>query len=252
MTEQPVRNQVRTDIVTLTLEFKTERLKKELESLCNTVLSAFRLPAYRLLCCFDDENTQWQQSNPGVYGIQTSVIGSGDALTPWVKSYLIGLDGEFAFDNVIYVPGTVYSAQPVSFTLIFAHELQHFVQNCQHKKEYDASSLLKQHFASFGHPDDFRVWDFPHERDAMMISKQIAEKVFGEQTVSAFIANEAKTLDCKKKELWNFYRDLHPSGFDFLTETRRMVENYRPRLLSLEESSRETLSVDFSVSEWWK
>ena len=136
-----------------------------------------------------------------ILGLHTPVEGSDpeNCLPPWVASLFTrkNKDGDFEFDNLIYVPGTTYSIQPVSFALIFAHELRHFSQCCEQRKALDDCTLILNQLESFWRAAGIRKWDFPHEYDAMMFSKCVAEAVCGESTVSAFLKGETEAGDPK-------------------------------------------------------
>ena len=227
------------------LKFKTRRLRA-LRPQCDVVLKEFRLPAGKLLCCFDDEDPSWLHSQKcyGAFkGFHIPVSGVRPGLLPrWVREHLFGSDYLSKFDNLIYIPETEYSTLPESFALIFAHELQHFVQYCEQRKAYDACVLLHKHLISVS---AIKSWDFPHERDAMMVSKHVAKKALGTSAV------EAKLGDPDKEELLKFYLSQSPSGFDFLAATQRWVEQHKPLLLSLDHSEVEPLGLDFTVEKWW-
>jgi hypothetical protein len=227
------------------LKFKTEHLNKKWNSLCKDVLNQFRLPPnLRLICCFDDENPKELHLHGDVCGFHAPVAGAR-LLPPWVTP-LLRKGGKFVFDNLIYIPGTQYSTQMVSFVLIFAHELQHFIQYDQNRKVYEANVLLHEHLTSFEQDIQTKVWEIPYDLEAMIVSRHVAEKVLGRTAVATFVEAETNVSAGNKKELWEFYRN------PIFAETRPLVEQYKPQLLILKQRRHKSFEVDFNLSEWWR
>jgi hypothetical protein len=109
--------------------FKSHALETEFKQLCNRVLSQFsQLPAYKLLCYIDDEVPDSLPATHGTFnGLHVPIRGSG-RWPAHVEQWFYTDDYDFAFDNLIYIPRTIYLADPVAFVIILAHEFQHFVQ----------------------------------------------------------------------------------------------------------------------------
>jgi hypothetical protein len=150
----------------------------------------------------------------------------------------------FAFDNVIYLRGRTCAA-PASAIITLAHELQHFVQYGQAPKVFAANALLYHHLRTFDPASELEAWDIPHERDAMTVSKTVAEAVIGPEAVSIYARSQVVAeID---PHYWQCFQGLSSSvQIDLLWETRPLVEKYRPKLLSLNQTK-----VDFSEAEWW-
>ncbi len=104
------------------LEFKSSSLRTKLKPLCDKVLKEFQqLPVLRLLCYFDDENPELLQRQFGQFtGIHTPIIGAG-TWPPYISEYFLEPDGDFAFDNLIYVPKTIHIEEKIPFVITFSH-----------------------------------------------------------------------------------------------------------------------------------
>ena len=233
------------------LVFRSSELKGTLKPWCNKVLKEFQqLPPLRLLCYFDDQNPESLHRQFGEFtSVHTPVIGSGT----WpdnVKRLFFASDGTFAYDNLIYVPGTRYSQEKVPFVMTFAHELQHFVQWGFARKVYKANALLFQNLLSFEPTTNAKPWDIPYNREAMIVSKRVAEAVCEADKVREFI--DAQILDSErsnnisKNELWRCFRSLPSSRtYDLRHETDVLVQKYRSQLSEL------GTKIDFASSKWW-
>ncbi len=223
--------------------FKTKDLRTTLEADCLRVLEHFELPAHRLLCFFDDEDPPcFAQRFPGGYrGFHMPVRGSG-YFPPYVT--FLDSDGDLAFDNVIYLRGRTCAVR-TSAIITFAHELQHFVQYGQAQKVFAANVLLYHHMRAFDPTSELEAWDIPHERDAMTVSKRVADAVIGPEAVSVYARSQ---IDAEiDPHYWEYFQGLSSSlQIDLLRETRPLVEKYRPKLLGLNQTR-----VDFSAPEWW-
>ena len=207
---------------TLHLEFKTPSLRAKLRRLCNGVVEQFlKLPSLRLLCYFDDEYpeelrqqlTLWGVTTPFT-GIHTPIIGSG-TLPNYVRRLFFDYSsGDFAFDNLIYLPGTKYVEDDVALVIVFAHELQHFVQWGFARKVSQASTLLYWNLAQFDPNTDLKPWQLPNNVDAMIVAMRVAETVCGTEAVRAFVDKQVAEgkveKNISKTELWTWVRTLSP------------------------------------------
>jgi hypothetical protein len=109
-----------------------------------------------------------------------------------------------------------------------------------------SNTLLYQHLLTFEPTTAAKVWDIPHEQDAMIVSKRVAEVVVGTDVVSAHAAS--RIADKDDVLYWKYFGSL-PSArsFDLLKETIPWVDRYWPQLVGLRQSA-----VDFSRVEWWQ
>ncbi|MBZ5509578.1 MAG: hypothetical protein LAN70_00255 [Acidobacteriia bacterium] len=217
----------------IALKFKSAVLKEKVEPLCQRVLSYFQLPDYKLLSYIDDEiPPDLPRLHASSSGIHTPIFGGG-RWPHYVEEWFYTREKEFAFDNLIYIPGTKYIGDPVTFTMIFAHELQHFMQYGQSRLAYKVNCIL------FGNVGEFdrgaMAWDIPYERDAMIASKRVIEAEFGtpavQQSVEKQIADTNANGNFSKKEVWNFLNTLSSAAdYDWREETCRLIQRYRPYL----------------------
>lgn len=219
---------------TVKFAFKTPALKAELELWCKQILHGFsELPPYRLLCYVDDGLPGLFPATLGTFhGLHVPIRGSG-RWPSYVEELFLTDDYEFAFDNIIYIPGSVFIHDPITFVMILAHEFQHFVQYGQSTKFSEVNNILLNHVGKFD--PDARRWDIPYERDAMIVSKRVATAQFGTKALEKMVQQQTASAnaasDFSKKELWMFIGNLHVSNkYDWREETRQLVTKYRPQL----------------------
>ena len=226
-------------------------LQSKLQPLGEEVLKRFpSLPRLRLLCYFDDQNPEWLQGQFGEFtGIHTPVIGGG-TWPEYVSRLFFASSGEFAADHLIYIPNSRYLQQQVPFVIVFAHEVQHFVQAGLMPKIAKANTLLLWNLARFDPTTHLRPWELPNNCEAMIVAKRVAESICGEAAVRDFVLAQIdqgkKQNNASKTQLWQWVSTLTSStSYDLLMETDRLVQKYRPQLQGLDSS------VDFSKARWW-
>jgi hypothetical protein len=172
------------------------------------------------------------------------VEGSG-RFPPYIERLFFDSSGGLAFDNVIYLRGSTCTTG-TGAVITFAHELQHFMQCENAHKVYVANTLLYKHLPSFEPGHATNPWDIPHEQDAMMVSKRVAEAVVGPDAVSSHAVSRIAAED--DVLYWKYFQGLsRPASFDLLEQTIPWVDKYRAQLLRLQQSE-----VDFSKPEWWR
>lgn len=233
---------------TVEFAFKSSTLQAEREPLCKRVLSRFQqLPVYKLLCYIDDEIPSYlpaldylPATSRAFSGLHVPIRGGGN----WphhVQEWFYTSEHEFAFDNLIYIPGTKHATDPVTFVMILAHEFQHFVQYGESETAWKVHDILFRNVGRFD--PSAMVWDIPDERDAMIVSKGVTEDEFGTQAVQQLMEREIDDANTNrnisKKEVWTFLSGLSSAVvYNWREETSRLVEKYRPHLeasLSSEE-----------------
>ena len=72
-----------------------------------------------------------------------------------------------------------------------------------------ANTLLYQNLLSFDPTLDAKPWDIPAEREAMIVSKSVAESLMGQRAVMQFA--EAQIAANNDVEKWKFFMSLTPS-----------------------------------------
>jgi hypothetical protein len=236
------------------LVFKTDDLESDRKATCLRVLDQFQLPDLRLLCYFDDENPEsLRPLGEFLCGLHAPVLGSGDLFLP---SYVNGCffnysSGDIRFDNLVYLCGRA-TATDTGTVITLAHEIQHFVQYGKMRKIATANTLLYQNLRSFEPELNAKPWDIPAEREAMIVSKRIAENLLGVHTVAKLAKEQIAAGSDGPK--WEFFLGLTASdACNLLEETDRLVRKYRPQLMDLMASpcSWAFESLDFSRVDWW-
>ena len=238
-------------------EFRSSDLKTELKPLCDRVLRQFsKFPPLRLLCFVDNEDFESLQQQgffegmpAPVMGIHTPIIGGG-TWPNYISNHFLDSRGEFAFDDLIYIPQSKYLRQEVAFTIILAHELQHFVQRGFAPRISEANALLLWNLADFDPMTTLQPWGLPNNREAMIVAKRVAEAVCGKEAVKSFcdtqLEDGKRNNNSSKTQLWLWVRSLQQSAsYDLIKETDQLVQKYKPQLQDLKSD------IDFSTSNWW-
>ena len=232
-------------------EFTAPSLKAKLQPWCNKALKQFpELPPLRLLCFFDHNQPEWlQRQMSGFTGIHTPIIGSG-TWPSYVSRLFFNPDGDFAYDDLIYIPKTQYIEQQVPFVIVFAHEMQHFIQRGFTPKISKANALLLWNLIKFDPTTELKPWELPNNREAMIIAIRVAEVVCGKKAVKDFVKAQIEdgrsSQNISKAHLWEWANTLKPSiSYDVLKETDQLVQQYRSQLQTLKSD------IDFSKTKWW-
>jgi hypothetical protein len=157
----------------------------------------------------------------------------------------VPFDETIAFDNLIYIRDSTCRDSEVGFATTYAHELQHFVQHGYTPDLSQVNSVLYQNLKQF-EPDRIAS-DIPHEREANIVSKRVAEALCGVETVRAYAEEQVLFMEqmgeMEQKARWIFFRDVSPSvTYNLLDETLPFVEKYRHHL---------NFGVDTERQEWW-
>ena len=144
--------------------------------------------------------------------------------------------GQLAFDDFIYMHGST-SYDSLSLTMTLAHELQHFVQHESAISLWAANSLVPKLpndvIATLG-----LTWcDIPHECEARIVSKRIAEGLFGgartDQHIEAKIGQRVTDADAAD---WECIRRLDTSvPYDLDAETGLLFARLKPYRQDLEK-----------------
>jgi hypothetical protein len=74
------------------------------------------------------------------------------------------------------------------------------------------------------------MWDTPAEREAIIVSKSVAQAILGAEVVKEFV--EAQIVDGSDREEWEFFRAPSSSAScNILSETDSLAKKYRPQLV---------------------
>lgn len=242
------------------LVFRDESRRGELEPLCTAVLEHYPLASQPLCCVFDDEErddftSAFTESYCGFfYPIAQFGFRNGGFPWPWqiesnVKEVWTELENGGPFLNVALVYIRKKTSDRATGTAItFAHELQHLMQYLNHYKAWRAYGWLETVTRS----ENSVPWFFPTEYEAQLVSKRVAEAVLGLDEVARYTSERIEAGDDPHK--WQFFQELDVSQhYDFVDQTRRMVERYRGKLDALyREQPRGDSEPDFTRAVWWE
>jgi hypothetical protein len=194
------------------LAYKTPEMEEQFRQLCTEILAEFRLPNRRLLCFFDDAEHEALHKLHGDFdGIHVEVgpRGIGNVWPRYVQEHLGMTQPRAAFDNLIYIPGRKYAKRRDSLALIFAHEVQHFLQSTDEPTVYSINCKIAERLDIF---TQLKPWNIPHETDAMQRSKQVGNALLGNDAVDAFtteqIEDATNSNNSSKLALWQFFQRL--------------------------------------------
>jgi hypothetical protein len=198
--------------------------REQREEAARRVLARFerRLPDIPVLCFFDDED--WQTlRGPGMAANRGVYFRKRDVLFRELPAYVheCTTDG---FEDFIYLHGSTCS-KDVALAMTFAHELQHFGQHGQVRPLWAANTLAFQTLLHMGRRDfeslGIRACDIPHEREARIVAKQVAEHLFGSLAVGQHIAAKMKeNVTDQDAADWSCIQDIVTAApYDLAAET---------------------------------
>jgi len=234
----------------------SEEFEKSLKPLCERIESHFRFPAKRLCRYFATSDDSYLRQMCGEHFRGFHVPRSAcPTLPPYlVHSFYrpfdpfkcdVPFEETIAFDNLIYIRESTCREGGLGFALTYAHELQHFVQQGDTPTHSAVNSALYQNLKQF-EPDTIAT-SIPHEREANIVSKRIAEMLFGTDAVAEYAQNQIQFMeqvgDAEQKARWVFFRDVPSSTvYNLLAETIPFVEKYRNVI---------DFGVDTEKPQWW-
>jgi hypothetical protein len=233
-----------------TLKIKSDDLvvRSQRETTATRVIAHFgnQLPELRLLCFFDD--IDWQplkdyfgEANRGFYGpIKENPL----TWPPWPDYVANYIFVDFpawllkrAFDHIIYLHGSTCDNE-IGLTMTFAHELQHFVQHSSVLNLWAQNSLIQHLPKSVIKTLGLKWSDIPIEREARIVSKRIAENLFGFEPVRQHIDTKiSRAVNADDAADWRFVQGLVASNPpQHLTyETRLIFKRLKDHRLDLEK-----------------
>jgi len=227
---------------TIWVKCHDEVLRAEREALAGKVIGEFSLPTGARLGCFLDD-IDWERfkndhgrSNRGIHVPTTNVPQCPNLLEFNWPDYVaraitfpdeLGLD-EYVCDNVIYLHGSTCLSR-VGLTMTLAHELQHFLQHANHWQEWAWNSIIVRLTEEEFMGTRIYPWDLPIEREARIVSKQVAEKICGAQPVELYVDERVrKTVDQNDRSDWQFVQTLRDSRpYELANENRELIQGLR-------------------------
>jgi hypothetical protein len=207
---------------------------------CRRVLEHLHLQLSELdLLCFIDEeivddidfegrkNAILGVANRGVFvhDVNLALATGAPPLPSYVKTCLRSTNGENLFQKLIFVHGSACEPEE-SLIITFSHELQHYLQRRNEPQASAADMRLRGLLQNWQ--------EHPSEHEAMLVSKQVATALCGEDLVSQYAESRIE-LSKKNQQSWHgdllrweFFRDLSiSSNYEFASEVAKLVEKHR-------------------------
>ena len=227
----------------------------DLKPLCQQIEAQFQLPTNRRLCRyfarFDDT---WLLQCIGENFRGVHIPYSARRISPELQRHFfheqigfssnVTFEETIAFDNLIYIRAST-CADKTGFVTTYAHELQHFVQHGTMPRLWTVNNALYGNLKRL-EPSSIAT-DVPSEREANIVSKQVAEVVCGVEEVRRFAEDRVSFMgrmsEGDEKARWEFFRDVPTSiKYDYQADTLRLVEKYKAVL---------DFGIDLNQPEWW-
>jgi hypothetical protein len=230
----------------------------KLKPLCLEVEKHFQLPAHRLYRYFARTDDLSLEGPPmrlgrhyrGFHAPLSDRIGLPKYLFDCFFHPLdnfpepVPFEEMVAFDNLIFIRQST-CLDVTGCVTTYAHELQHFMQHGHTPRLAAVNSDLYCQLKPI-EPTAVTT-DVPHEREANIVSKRVAEAVCGVDAVRAFAEEQIRFMEQvgepEQMARWVFFRDV-PSAirYDLLEATLPLVERYRTRI---------KFRVDVNEPGWW-
>ena len=215
-----------------------------LKPLCLRVDGFFDLPPrriYRYFATFNDSGLTHQ--SPDLRGLHQSFDREEvNRLPAYLRDcfYLsdeergrLPLDRPFeklvAFDDLIYITPQV-CLDPISCVITYAHELQHLLQNHCHPDSMKDSKVLRANLGKWD--SEATDIDIPSEVDATIVSKRVAEAMYGTEEVGKFAKHQlflirTGNIGKSQRKKWQFFLKVSSNTeYDFVAETKGMIARY--------------------------
>jgi len=229
--------------------------RSALKPLCQRVESYFKLPSKRLYRYFAVKDDTYLAGVMGRHfrGFHIPLAGRNDLpdylrdcfFVPFEKfDQSMTFEQMVAFDNLIYIRRETCS-DTIGCVITYAHELQHFTQHGYTPRLWAVNTALYNDLEAFD--ATAAPIDIPHEREANIIAKRVAEEILGVEAVRKYAEEQIKLMEAADEPAqaarWKFFRDV-PSftKYDLLAATVPFVEKYKGRI---------DFRVDVSHPEWW-
>jgi hypothetical protein len=215
----------------------TKANEDKLKPLCLQVESHFVLPPKRLCRYFATSDDKYLRARNGEHYRGFLVPYSSRQSLPiyLLKCFFdesksdAPFDETVAFDYLIYIRDSTCRDDQVGFVTTYAHELQHFVQHGFTPSLSSVNSVVYQNLKRL-EPNAIAT-DIPHEREANIVSKRVAETVCGIDVVRAYAERQVMLMEragaSDERARWVFFRDIPSSTtYDLVQETLLLVEKY--------------------------
>jgi hypothetical protein len=166
---------------------------------------------------------------------------------------------QLAYENLVYIRNST-CIDSVGFVLTLAHELQHVTQRCKSLKILSANSLLYHNLARTIDPHTtLTPIDIPHEQDANVVSKRVAETILGPELVRRYADVQISFFedmsrygdrDAHAEHIrWQFFSQCDSSiPYDLQAKTIPFFEQYKSRI---KPELAKVFGLDLSKDQWW-
>ena len=221
-----------------------------------------QLPQESLVCIFDEVDRECFTNSPelGRNFCGFTALFCEPKFRPNVRGWppevlkCVWDGSKYLCDVAIYLRSRTCQSQ-TGTVITFAHELQHFMQHGNSRKVW----LANRHLQCIYRRCQQRVppWHFPHEYEALLVSKQLA---VAEDVLSPGEARDYAEQEREREQVervgdlrkWEFFRDLSvQEEFDLLERTRIEVKKCRDYLEAYFPAHNSD-APDYSKDEWWK
>ncbi len=205
----------------------------------------------RVICYLDDQDApevRAEFGGPGNRGLHWPINGQGLAQWPtYMWDVVAATDSvtgvlSWPFASIVYLHGSTCESD-LDLTLTLSHELQHFLQYANQRRLW-AINVLLMNLVHSGKPHLSKIWDVPIEWEARIASKQVAEGLFGTETVEQHVTSRIDApVTESEAEHWKVFQTIDCSvAYSTAEATIRLVDLYRTeleRLRSMPECQRD-------------
>jgi hypothetical protein len=153
--------------------------------------------------------------------------------------------GTTKYESLIYIRDTT-CLDPAGCVVTYAHELQHILQHERFPKLMQPNSILRARLKDF--VKTATEIDIPIEVDANIVSKRVAERLCGVESVRRFAEEQVHFMEKEgavdQIVRWKFFRDTPSSNpYDYVEETLKLVQKYKGQIF---------FGEDVDSPDWWK
>ena len=216
----------------LNIESNDASERFDLEDGYRQVLDHLEFPNHiRLLCFLDNQNdaklvASLGGSNRGIHvplkGYYAQLPQFRIALPHRVEKLITFDDAdEPNFDNLVYLHGSTTKLRP-AFIMSLAHELQHVLQYTNHFELWRDNTIMERERSNFG----AAFANTPVEREAMIVSRQVATSICGRQDVANYIMLQSAIAQAEVSR-WNLQNDWNAQFLGLQEETEVEIRNHR-------------------------
>lgn len=131
-------------------------------------------------------------------------------------------------DHLIWIPVNICTADDRRFCWILAHELQHTVQDHNHKYIYITYKLFKENLRSWMNPITACCLDIPHEFDADLCARRKIIELFGTECRNYHPEEGNEQTASRYKELKDKFMSFDlQNTYDLKNEIVILLKKYR-------------------------